>query len=145
MVFRIQQITAQLIANPKRLFLADSLGAFLTVFFLMAVLYTLEDYFGMPGTMVVLLSTIALAFAIYSLCCYYFVGNNWRPFLHAISIANVLYCCLAGALVVRLYSQLTALGVAYFVIEIILICGLVMVERWALSRAKGDIRPASRA
>lgn len=101
----------------------------------MAVLYTLEDYFGMPRTMLVLLSTIALAFATYSLCCYYFAGNHWRPFLYAISVANVLYCCLTGALVVRLYSQLTALGVAYFVIEIILVLGLVAVERRALSNA----------
>ena len=114
--------------NPKKLFLIDGFGAFLTAFFLVAILRTFNEYFGMPKTTLDFLSIIALAFSVYSFCCFFLVKNNWHPFLRAISIANLLYCCLTLGLVIHNYPRLTILGVTYFLIEIVIVCGLVFFE-----------------
>jgi len=127
------EIINKLTLNPKRLFLIDSFGAFLTAFFLVAILSTFEKHFGMPRQILVFLSVIALVYAIYSICCFYFIDSNWRPFLKTICIANLIYCCLTIGLVINFYSRLTVLGTSYFLLEIILICVLVIIERRALS------------
>lgn len=124
----MQQFFNKLALNPKRLFLIDGFGAFLTAFFLFAILRTFNEYFGMPKTTLDFLSIIALAFSVYSFCCFFLVNNNWHPFLRAISIANLLYCCLTLGLVIYNYPRLTILGVTYFLIEIVIVCGLVFFE-----------------
>ena len=124
----MKKLINKLILNPKRLFLIDSFGAFLTAFFLFAILRTFDEYFGMPKLTLDFISIIALAFSVYSFCCFFLVGNNWHPFLKAISIANILYCCLTLGLVIYYYPLLTILGVTYFLIEIIIVVVLVFFE-----------------
>ena len=133
MKIRLSHIINSWVSNPKRLFLLDSSGAFLTAFFLVAILSIFEEYFGMPRQILTFLSIIALIYAIYSIYCYYFVGDKWRLFLKIICIANGLYCCLTIGLVFYFYPRLTILGITYFLLEIILICGLVIIERKALA------------
>lgn len=117
--------------NPKTIFIVDGFGALLTAFLLFGVLRPFDVLFGMPKDILVLLSLIALAFAIYSFSCYFFLKANWKPFLIVISIANFLYCCLTLGLVYYLYSELTGLGVAYFLVEVVVLMALVMLE-WRL-------------
>ncbi len=124
----MQHYFHKLLLNPKRLFLIDGFGALLTTFSLFAILRTFNEYIGMPQTTLVFLSIIALAFSFYSFCCFLLVNNNWHPFLRAISIANLLYCCLTLVLVIYNYPRLTFLGVTYFLLEIIIVCGLVFIE-----------------
>jgi hypothetical protein len=126
-------IINKLTLNPKRIFLIDSFGAFLTAFFLVAILSTFEKYFGMPRQILVFLSIVALVYAIYSICCFYFIESNWRPFLKTICITNLIYCGLTIGLVINFYPRLTILGTTYFLLEIILISVLVIIERKALS------------
>lgn len=114
--------------KPRRLFLIDGIGAFLTAFFLFVILKTFNEYFGMPKKTLDFLSIIALTFSTYSFCCFFLVKNNWHPFLRAISIANLLYCCLTLGLVIYNYPRLTILGVTYFLIEIVIVCGLIYIE-----------------
>lgn len=51
-----------------------------------------------------------------------------KPFLRIISAANVLYGCLIMSLLMVYYGQLTALGAAYFSLEIIVIAIIVFIE-----------------
>ena len=118
----------KLTANPKRLFLIDSLGAILTAFNLAVILAGFEEYFGMPVDVLYFLAGIACIFAVYSCICYYHFPNRWPPFLKAIAIANLLYCCLTMGFVIAYYLQLTALGVSYFLLELIIVVGLVSIE-----------------
>ena len=126
----------KLILNPKRLFLIDGFGAFVTAFFMFAILRTFNEYFGMPKLTLDFLSIIALAFSVYSFCCFFLVSNNWHPFLRTISIANILYCCLTLGLVIYYYPLLTILGVTYFLIEIIIVVVLVFLEISALKKTE---------
>ena len=122
--------------NPIRLFLIDSLGALLTAFFLFVILRTCNEYFGMPEPILVCLAAIAMVFCLYSLSCFLLLKSNWQVYLRIISIANLLYCCLTLTLVFYYLQELTFLGIAYFFIEILLVCVLVYVELRTISQHK---------
>jgi hypothetical protein len=123
-------------SNPKRLFLFDSLGAFLTAFFLGAILTRLEEDVGMPRKVLSYLSILACGYAVYSICCFLFVSENWRRFLVAIAVANLIYCCITIAFVILFFQALTILGLTYFLGEVIIIVGLVCIELVAISKKK---------
>ena len=114
--------------HPKKLFLWDGIGAFLTACSLTAMA-SLESYFGMPRLILSYLALLATGFGIYSMVCSSLVEKNWIPFIYLISTANILYCLLTAGLVVYFFSELTLWGILYFGIEILVVSGLVMLEQ----------------
>ena len=110
----INKLINHLIKKPKTLFLIDSLGAILTVFILFVIMRQLNEYIGMPIIVLTYLSIIAICFCIYSTACFLFLKERWTPFIRLIGVAN--------------YSLLTIAGIIYFLIEIVIICGLSYVE-----------------
>ncbi len=112
----------------KNVFLIDGIGAIITAIMLGIVLSSFQPYFGMPQEILYGLAAVAVAFAVYSLSCYLWVGSNWKPFLRGIAIANTSYCIITLSLIVVLWSSLTLLGKAYFIGEIALVMTLVKYE-----------------
>ncbi|WP_157370214.1 hypothetical protein [Aquiflexum balticum] len=131
----IDTLLTKINTHPKIIFLVDGLGALLTTLLLLGILIPLQEFFGMPKNILIILSLIALAFAVYSFCCYFFLERNWKPFLFGISIANFFYCCLTLSLVYCCFAELTGLGVTYFLLELMVVMGLVMME-WKLIKAE---------
>ncbi len=125
----IEKMINHLVRKPGTLFLIDSIGAMLTTLLLFFVLRNFNGYFGMPKTALTYLSAIAACFCVYSAICFLFLKENWMPFIKIISVANLLYCLLTAGLLINYYKQLTGLGLTYFWVEIIIICGLVFIER----------------
>jgi hypothetical protein len=128
MIKNVSKIIKQLSSEPKKLFLLDSVGAFTTAFLLFVVLTNFNEFFGMPERILIYLSVIAVCFFIYSTTCFFAIKANWTPFIKGISIANLLYCLLTISLVIFYHTQLTTIGIAYFLGEILIICGLVYIE-----------------
>ncbi len=114
--------------NPKTLFLIDSAGALLTSFFLFVIMRQFNEYVGMPETVLTYLSVTAICFFSYSLACFLLVKQGWTVFLWVICIANLLYCILTVGLLVKYQALLTVLGTIYFLMEILIICGLCYIE-----------------
>lgn len=114
--------------KQNTLFLIDSLGAFLTALFLFIIMQQLNQYFGMPKTVLTNLSVIAGLFCIYSTACFLFLKGRWTLYIRIIGVANLLYCVLTIGLLIKYYSLLTIIGTIYFLIEIVIICGLSYVE-----------------
>ena len=114
--------------QPKKLFLIDSTGAFLSAFLLGVVLVSLERTFGMPRNVLYFLSVSACIFGIYSLMCYVLLKEHWKPYLQMIAFANLLYCCLTIGLVIYWSKELTNLGLLYFLSEIGVVITLAIVE-----------------
>lgn len=129
----MRKIVDTLTSNTKRLFLIDGLGAFVTAASLLAFSSVLNEYIGLPKSVLIALSAIALAFCVYSISCFFFVAQAWRPFLKAIVVANVTYCVLTLGLVLYFYPQLTILGLTYFLLEIAVVGGLVYIEIYTLA------------
>lgn len=112
----------------QNIFLIDALGALTTTILLSQVLARFESVFGMPREILYLLALIAALFAIYSFWCHWRTKVNRIPYLKGIALANTLYCILTLGLVIHLHHSLTWLGTAYFIGEIIIVMGLVLVE-----------------
>ena len=121
-MFNIQNI------NPRKIFLIDGSGAFVTAFLLFIVIKKWNNYFGMPEQVVNILSLVAVVFGVYSICCFFLAGNQWKWLLRIIAIANFLYCCATAAIVLYYYPQLTVLAICYFVVEIAIISWLAYIE-----------------
>ncbi len=120
----IQTLSAQ----PRKLFLVDSIGALLTAVMLSVVVRKFHTFFGMPPLVLTYLSAVAAIFCIYSAGCFIFLKRGWASFIRAIAIANLSYAALSLVLVVINYSSLTVWGVTYFLAEVVVICALVVVE-----------------
>lgn len=117
-----------MLSNFKIIFIIDGFGALLSAFMLGVVLVQFESLFGMPKESLYLLAFLPCLFALYDLFCYLKVKENAAFFLKGIALANLLYCCLSIALVYVHYKQLTNLGFAYFVLELLVILGLVSIQ-----------------
>lgn len=129
----LSSIIQKLIANPRQIFLLDGVGALVSAAFLLGILVPFQAAFGMPEKNLYQLAGVASVFALYSMTCYFRISERWRSFLRVIAVCNTLYCLATAALVVYWYQSLTALGVLYFVLEMLVILALVSLEFKCLS------------
>lgn len=124
----MRALTDHLAGMPKKLFLTDGIGAMLTAFFLFIIMRQFNEYFGMPQTILTCLSVIAICLCIYSTLCFLFLKEFWITFLIILGMANLLYAALTTGMLIIYYPQLTLIGLIYFLIEIVMICGLAYIE-----------------
>jgi len=108
--------------------LLDALGALLSALLLGLVLPSIQEYTGMPVSVLHFLAGTACIFLLYSSTCYYFARERWLPFLQAIILANSVYVIISVGLIFYHFQQLTSWGIAYFVLEIIVLFGVVAYE-----------------
>jgi len=127
-------IIDKITTNSNKLFLIDSLGALISAFFLGVILVRFEETFGMPITVLYILSLVACVFTIYSICCCLLLVSNWRPYLKGITIANMIYCCFTIGLVFYFYQKLTFFGLIYFLVELVVLICVIIIEIIALSK-----------
>ncbi len=113
---------------PKQLFLVDAIGAMVTACLLFFVLKPLENFFGMPTSILNFLAMIALCFCLYSTAFFLFLPKHYKIFLTIISLSNLGYCMLTCYLVVTHIAQLTNMGILYFLGEIVVVCLLAYTE-----------------
>jgi FtsH-binding integral membrane protein len=118
--------------TPRQLFLLDALGALLSAALLAGIVATWESVFGLPSRIPYALAAVAVCFAAYSFACWLRVRDGWRPWLLGIALANATYGVVTLAIIARHWSQLTRAGVAYFVLELVV---LVVLIRWELRAA----------
>lgn len=114
--------------KPSTLFLIDGFGALLSAFLLGVILVEFESTFGMPKETLYLLAFIPCVFAIYDFGCYFSISRKWSPFLKAIGVANLLYCCISIGFVFYHYQVLTTWGLIYFLLEFIVVIALASIE-----------------
>jgi len=114
--------------NTKNIFLIDGLGAIITAFILIVVLRKYETYFGVPAQLLVILSILPIVLAGYSFTCILFIAKISPRFLLPIIIANSTYCILTIGLIGYNFNRLTFLGITYFIIEILILFGLIYIE-----------------
>ena len=114
--------------NPRWVFLIDGLGAFLTGVFLLGILAPLERYFGMPHTVLLILYSVAFGMFLYSIGCYYLIRTKWKLFLSIIMAVNIIYVIISIGFIIVNFETLTALGITYFILEVMVIAGIVFIE-----------------
>jgi hypothetical protein len=117
----------------KSLFLVDASGALLTALVLFITGEVDHNFFGMPQAVMKGLATIAVILCVYSTLCFFALSNTVRPFLRAIAMANLSYCCLTAVLLVYHFTLITLAGLIYFIAEMLVIVVLASVE-WRASQ-----------
>lgn len=114
--------------NSRKMLFVDGIGALVSATLLGFVLVRFNDNIGMPVKVLHQLAAVAGIFAVYSFTTYMIVKENCKPYLKVIAIANLLYCCLTVGLLVYFETELTTLGLIYFIGEVLVILALVIVE-----------------
>lgn len=120
--------------QPKNALIIDGFGALTSAVFLFS-LSVFHTYTGLPEHTLRILSVLALAFAIFSFSSYLW-SENHRTSLIVIGILNALYCILTGLLVFSNLESMTALGLTYFILEIVVLILLVIFEFSIISASK---------
>lgn len=118
----------EFIKIPKNVFLLDAFGALLTSILLYFIFRNFNDFFGLSKDIFERLSIIAFIFFAYSISCYFLVKQNWKSFLKIICVANILYCLLTFGVILYNYKTISIYGTIYFLAEIAVIIGLVILE-----------------
>lgn len=129
----VGKITMRLAREPKKLFLVDGLGAMFTAFFLFIIMRNFNEYFGFPSKILTSLMIVAAVFCIYSVSCFLFLRERFKPYVLVISIANLLYSVFTTICLIVYYPILTTICIVYFLLEIAIICLLVYIELNVLS------------
>lgn len=114
--------------NPKKLFLFDSLGAITSVFMLGYVLVKLESVFGIPQTTLYFLASIPFAFVVYDIFCYLRVKKSIWLYLKGIAYMNIFYCCVSIGLAFYHYEEITYLGWVYLIFEVLIVITISYLE-----------------
>ena len=117
----------------RNVFLVDGLGAVASAATTLTIVLTLQRRFGMPVSTLWALVLLALGFMAYSLGCWA-KKARLRPWLPVVMAANLGYCVVVGVAVGVHASEMTTLGTAYFVGEMVVIVGVVVLE-WNVLQA----------
>jgi hypothetical protein len=112
---------------PHRVFLLDGLGAGVSLGMTVVVLW-LQPWFGMPAAIVHVLVPLTAVFMANSLVWWLLRPRRWRLLLGLIAAANLGYAGLILTLLVMQRDVLTALGVAYFASEALVLVGVAVME-----------------
>ena len=118
--------------HRRNIFLLDGIGAVVSVLLLGVVLPAIQPWIGMPLKALFLLAIVPVFYGAYSFACYRFADPRNPRWLQAIMVANLLYCVLTASLTVIHFHEMTQLGVAWFIIDGLVIVGVVALEGWVL-------------
>ncbi len=113
--------------NLKNIFVIDGVGSLLSSVLTGLVLPLLSNLVGLPVSVLHGLGFLALTFSAYSLGCFFFVKNHKLWMLTLIVVANLFYCAISIRLMVT-SEQITDLGTAVLIAEILAILGVVALE-----------------
>lgn len=120
--------------SPKQVFFTDGMGGLLTATMLGLVLPAFHQHIGLPIGTLRVLGLAGLGYAAYSLSCFHFLRGHPAPYLRFIILANLLYCFVTAIVVAMHRGTVTALGLAYFVAEVLVILAVASLEIRVLRR-----------
>ena len=132
----LQSFQKRLAAKPQLIFLVDGTAAFLSAFTMGLLLPIFKDSLGIPLEFMQILALIACGFCAYSFLCFFVIRRYWRPFVAIIILLNISYAALSMGLSFYLYGEISSLGIAYLMLEIIAIGAVVLLEMWVFRGGK---------
>lgn len=126
------QIISQFARNPKKLFLVDAIGAFISGILLFTISKSNLNL-GLADSSLEFLILIAFCLFVYSLTCFLYVRKNIGLFIRTMAFTNFLYCALTIGILLSNSNLLTRIGWTYFSVELIII-GLLIVFELRIAR-----------
>ncbi|MFZ1752044.1 MAG: hypothetical protein WAU01_17745 [Saprospiraceae bacterium] len=127
-VAMINELVRRLTTIPGFIFILDAFGALVSMAFLLCFSGFLHTYIGLPVDVLHTLATIAGGLFGFSMMCYIYVSSAYHVFIRGLAIGNLLYCGITLWCIIQNYSSMTYLGLAYFGLELLVLCCLVSIE-----------------
>ena len=115
------------VLSVRTIFLLDGLGAAVSVVVSGVLLPIYAEALGLSPLLLQSFAALAFAFMLWSLSCRFLVRRIRRWMLLVIIAANLLYCLLSGAVLV-FHENITGLGRAVLLGEILVVLGVVALE-----------------
>lgn len=123
-----------MVTDPRVMFRFDTAGAAVSLLLLGVILPRLQAHLGVPASVLYGLALWAGGCLLYDLLCLRLATLTQPQWLGGIVLANALYCILSAVLLVVHSDALTPLGVAYFVVDILVILAVIAIEVQLLRR-----------
>lgn len=123
-----KKLLVDLELNPKKLFLFDAFGAYVTALMLGLVLVRFESFFGIPPSALYILAAIPMFYVLYDLAAYFFSNEKNALFLKGIALLNLLYCFISVGMAINHAETITSFGWIYIIVEVIIIVVLSIFE-----------------
>ena len=114
--------------QSKRIFLIDGAGALVSTLALGLVLPAFQSHIGMPSEILYGLAAAPALFLIYDLSVVRWAKSGLAPWLKGIIAGNTAYALASVILFVKHFDALTSLGLAYFVLELLVLAVLIAYE-----------------
>lgn len=111
----------------ENIFLFDGLGATLSFLGTGWIFPTFSKTFGIPQETFYLLALFPLIYCIYSFTCHFLVTQKKTWMLRLIIWANLFYCTFSLSFLLTA-NELTSMGYALLMGEILIILGVVYIE-----------------
>lgn len=111
--------------SPTALFSLDCGGAFVSAVMLLWVLPAIQSLIGMPTAALLMLGAAPAVYMLYDISVLSFVSAIRPLHIYLIATANGLYTLVSSIFLVIHWEQLMPLGVTYFVLELLILIGLV--------------------
>ena len=116
----------------KQWFIIDGVGACLSALLLLTVLWNLQELFGIPTRVLMLLVVPPVIFAAYDAYCWFSQSSFAARRLRNMAMANLAYIGFSLSLLLLHLDEITTWGVLYLVGEMIVVFILYLLE-WKVS------------
>lgn len=113
--------------NDRNIFLLDGIGALLSACFTGLILVRYSLFLGISVSVLQSLALLPVAYAVYSLSCYFFVSKTKPWMLLTIISANLLYCLISAAIII-FRDRITWRGKLLLTAEIVVVSLVVFLE-----------------
>lgn len=114
--------------DQKNIFLFDGIGAVLSASLMFLLIAQFESFFGLPQKSAYFLTIFPVLYLIFSFYCHFNPSDSWKANLKGVISANLLYCFISIGVFMYHVDVLTPYGLTYFVLEILVVIGVVVME-----------------
>ena len=123
-----------MLTSPRVMLQLDAAGALVSLLLLGVILPNVQEHLGVRTEVLYGLALWAGGCLLYDLLCLRLAPLTQPRWLGGTILANGLYCVISAVLIVAHIDALTALGMAFFLTDILVVMSIVAVEAWLMSR-----------
>lgn len=141
----LNKLIFKLAANPKHLFLLDSMGGLASAVVPLLILWKFDSHFGLPSQLLVAMALTGFTFGSYSLLCALKIKSREHLFLKILVIANSTYLISLMVYTASCFSDLSPLGLAYLIIDHVVLSSVIALEIAVLRAISNSWIPSKRS
>lgn len=118
--------------KPKSIFLLDAVGAFTSLLSLLFFIFLTDELDAIPNRIKIGLSLLICVFIACGIAFYY-LAKSIANLLPIVIAYNILYAIITFFLLLIYFDKIKWIGKSYLIIEILILIGVVVFEKYFLS------------